>query len=86
MSRRERLHQLVDELPDEAAARVLADLERRRQDPVRWALDHAPGDDEPETASERERSLRPRPSASAARPGQPRRSGASAGSSGEYRL
>jgi hypothetical protein len=49
---KERLHELVDSLPDDA----LIDAEKylsRLNDPVAWALEHAPEDDEPETPEER---------------------------------
>jgi hypothetical protein len=55
MTPRERLHQLVDELPEPEVAvaeRVLEAL-REAQDPVARALRQAPEDDEPETAEER---------------------------------
>jgi hypothetical protein len=51
---RESLHRLVDELPEEdlpTASRVLEAL-HATADPLRHALDHAPEDDEPETAEE----------------------------------
>ncbi|HZF12208.1 MAG TPA: hypothetical protein VFE33_25760, partial [Thermoanaerobaculia bacterium] len=51
---RETLHQLIDELPDAdlpTAARVLEAL-HATGDLVRQALDHAPEDDEAETAEE----------------------------------
>lgn len=52
---REKLHRLVDTLPESehpTAVRVLEAL-ARIADPVRWALDHAPADDEPESEEER---------------------------------
>lgn len=54
MTTKERLHQLVDELPE----RELSEAERllnslRIDDPVLRALDTAPYDDEPETDEER---------------------------------
>jgi hypothetical protein len=51
---RESLHRLIDELPEvdlPTAARVLEAL-HATADPVSQALDHAPEDDEPETAEE----------------------------------
>ena len=54
MTTKERLHQLVDELPDgevSEAERLLSAL--RIDDPVLRALDTAPYDDEPETDEER---------------------------------
>jgi hypothetical protein len=55
MSARDRLHRLVDELPESelsAAARFLHDR-RATADPVLRALLEAPPDDEPETEGER---------------------------------
>ncbi|MBI4545729.1 MAG: hypothetical protein HY703_11080 [Gemmatimonadetes bacterium] len=54
MTTRERLHHLVDELPESehpTAVRVLEAL-ARLADPVRWALDHAPPEDETISADE----------------------------------
>jgi hypothetical protein len=53
MTVRERLHRIVDELPEADAKRALRVLERWRDDPVALALAAAPFDDEPETAEER---------------------------------
>lgn len=53
MTVRERLHQIVDELPEPDAERALRALERWRDDPVGLALAAAPFDDEPETPEER---------------------------------
>ena len=53
MTVRERLHRIVDELPEADAERALRALERWRDDPVALALAAAPFDDEPETAEER---------------------------------
>jgi hypothetical protein len=50
MTVKERLHHLVDVLPErelETAARVLEAL-HATADPVAWALDNAPLDDEPD--------------------------------------
>jgi hypothetical protein len=55
MSARDRLHRLIDELPESelpAAERFLHYL-RATADPVLWALLEAPPDDEPETEEER---------------------------------
>ncbi|MBA3970326.1 MAG: hypothetical protein H0X52_09510 [Gemmatimonadetes bacterium] len=54
MTVKERLHHLVDVLPErelETAARVLEAL-HATADPVAWALDNAPLDDEPYTQEE----------------------------------
>ena len=53
MTVRERLHRIVDELPEADAKRALRALELWRDDPVALALAAAPFDDEPETAEER---------------------------------
>ena len=53
MTVRERLHRIVDELPEPDAERALRALERWRDDPVALALAAAPFEDEPETAGER---------------------------------
>jgi hypothetical protein len=53
MTVRERLHRIVDELPEPDAERALRALERWRDDPVALALAAAPFDDEPETDEER---------------------------------
>ncbi|WP_217913524.1 hypothetical protein [Miltoncostaea marina] len=53
MTARQRLHQLVDQLPEPEAARVLRAVEHWRDDPVALALASAPFDDEPETDEER---------------------------------
>lgn len=57
MTAKERLHQLVEELPEgaatSAAERILAHLRRFGDDPVLRALMQAPADDEPETDAER---------------------------------
>ena len=50
MTKRQALHRLVDDLPEEdltTAVRVLEGL-RVTSDPVKWALDNAPPDDEPD--------------------------------------
>ena len=55
---REALRRLVDELPENelnAARRYLEFIRDRGKDPVRWALENAPYDDEPVTDEERER-------------------------------
>ena len=53
MTVKERLHQLVDELPEgqatQAAERALSHLTQMAEDPVVQALMNAPLDDEPET-------------------------------------
>lgn len=54
---REELHRLVDELPEDevkVALRYLEFIRERAADPLRWALEHAPLDDEPETEEERQ--------------------------------
>ena len=57
MTVKERLHQLVEELPEgqatEAAERALLHLKRVSTDPVLRALLNAPIDDEPDTEEER---------------------------------
>ena len=50
---RQSLHQIVDELPEPEAARVLRAVEHWRDDPVALALASAPFDDAPETPEER---------------------------------
>ena len=50
---RERLHTIIDELPEAEAELALRALERWRDDPVALALAAAPFEDEPETAEER---------------------------------
>lgn len=52
MTTKERLHQIVDGLPESeahAALRFLEYLRRETSDPVTAALQHAPEDDEPLT-------------------------------------
>lgn len=54
---RESLHRLIDELPEgelNAARRYLEFIREKGTDSVRWALDHAPVDDEPERDEERQ--------------------------------
>jgi hypothetical protein len=46
MLTREALHRLVDDLPDELIDRAGESI-RQLRDPVRWAVDNAPFDDEP---------------------------------------
>jgi hypothetical protein len=53
MTARERLHQIVDELPEPDAEQILRAVEQWRDDPVSRALAAAPVDDEPETDDER---------------------------------
>jgi hypothetical protein len=53
MTARQRLHQIVDELPEPEAEQVLRAVESWRDDPVARALAAAPFDDEPETPEER---------------------------------
>jgi len=57
MTVKERLHELVDELPEgapaAAAERMLAHLGRLQDDPVLRALIDAPLDDEPESEEEK---------------------------------
>jgi hypothetical protein len=50
--RRDELHRLVDELPDESLEPVVR-LLRRAQDPMIAVLDAAPADDEPFTLEQR---------------------------------
>lgn len=55
MTTKDRLHQLVDRLPETevgVAERVLEAL-TKACDPVQWSLEHAPIDDEPLTDEER---------------------------------
>jgi len=55
MTVRDELHQLVATLPDDdlgLAQRYLEALRDRRVDPMIWALDNAPIDDEPTTPEE----------------------------------
>lgn len=52
---RDRIHKLVDDLPEgdlDSVEYWLSDL-RNEEDPVRRALENAPVDDEPETEEER---------------------------------
>ena len=54
---REELHRLIDEIPENeipSARSYLRWLRDESADPVRYALDHAPLDDEPETEEERQ--------------------------------
>jgi len=53
MTARERLHQIVEELPEPDAEQILRAVEQWRDDPVSRALAAAPFDDEPETDEER---------------------------------
>ena len=57
MNGKERLHELVEELPEgqatEAAERALSHLKKASEDRVLRALLNAPPDDEPETDEER---------------------------------
>lgn len=53
MTARERLHQIVDELPEPDAEQILRAVEQWRDEPVSRALAAAPVDDEPETDDER---------------------------------
>ncbi len=53
MTARERLHQIVEELPEPDAEQILRAVEQWRDDPVSRALAAAPFDDEPETDDER---------------------------------
>jgi hypothetical protein len=53
MTARERLHQIVEELPEPDAEQILRAVEHWRDDPVSRALAAAPFDDEPETDDER---------------------------------
>lgn len=55
MTSKTRLHELIDQLPDEettAAARFLEYLRDVGSDPMRRVLDEAPEDDEPVTPQE----------------------------------
>ena len=54
MSTREALHQELDELPDGVLETVSRALQRLREDPIQFAIDTAPFDDEPESEAERE--------------------------------
>ena len=54
---REELHRLIDEIPESdlpAIHNYLRSVRDESADPVRYALDHAPLDDEPETEEERQ--------------------------------
>lgn len=53
MTIKERLHQAVETMSDEEATAALRTLAEASGDPVAWALDHAPLDDEAETEAER---------------------------------
>lgn len=56
MSTRERLRQLVEELPEgevATAARILQALRDTAGQATEWSLDDAPEDDEPESPAER---------------------------------
>lgn len=53
MTARERLHQIVEELPEPDAEQILRAVEQWRDDPVSRALAAAPFDEEPETDDER---------------------------------
>jgi hypothetical protein len=56
MTTKERLHRLVDALPDPVLAEaehLLEELQQRAADPLLQALAAAPEDDEPETDEER---------------------------------
>jgi hypothetical protein len=53
MTARERLRQIVDELPERDAEQILRAVERWRDDPVGLALASAPVEDEPESPEER---------------------------------
>ena len=53
MTARERLHQIVEELPEPDAEQILRAVEQWRDDPVSRALAAAPYDEEPETDDER---------------------------------
>ncbi|MBM3271295.1 MAG: hypothetical protein FJZ01_26980 [Candidatus Sericytochromatia bacterium] len=54
MSPRDKLHRLVDQVPeaDVHAAEVFLEFLRQRQDPVRAAFEAAPEDDEPLSAED----------------------------------
>jgi hypothetical protein len=67
MSTREALHEAIDELPDGVIETLARALERLRVDPVGFALDNAPIDDEPETEAEREAVAQARASLAAGR-------------------
>jgi hypothetical protein len=47
------LHALIEDLPDDVLPAAEAALRKLRDDPVGWAITHAPEDDEPYTARER---------------------------------
>jgi hypothetical protein len=53
MTARERLHQIVEELPEPDVEQILRAVEQWRDDPVSRALAAAPFDEEPETDDER---------------------------------
>lgn len=57
MTTKEKLHRLLDTLPEpawEEAEQLLEELQQRATDPLLRALAAAPEDDEPETEAERE--------------------------------
>lgn len=87
MTAKERLHQLVEELPEgaatSAAERILAHLTRFGDDPVLRALMQAPADDEPETDDERAAAAEGGRRRGAATPSPMRNSGASGDSTRE---
>jgi hypothetical protein len=56
LTTREKLHQLIDQLPESELAMtecLLQDLVNGTRDPLLWKLMSAPWDDEPETEEER---------------------------------
>ena len=54
MSTREAVHAEVDQLPEGALETLSRALARWREDPMQFAIDTAPFDDEPESEAERE--------------------------------
>ena len=54
MSNAERMMQLFEKLPETARGELIdfAEFLAKKADPVAWAMDHAPEDDEPLTAEE----------------------------------
>jgi predicted transcriptional regulator len=54
MTTKERLHELVNELTEEEAARALEFVEQEHEDPLLRAIANAPEDDEPLTADDQE--------------------------------
>lgn len=78
MTARQRLHQIVEELPEAEAERVLRAVERWRDDPVGLALASAPFEDEHEPPEDQGSSRRLATSCDGVTSSDRRSSGASA--------